>query len=87
MVCLFGTRMYFGIFTGPCCIQVVKSGLLVLLLRIFERWDRYEGKIHLKICSCILMTLQHLCSTSEFNYCIIKCICELIIMTVLFKVM
>ncbi|XP_021925875.1 cytosolic carboxypeptidase 4-like isoform X3 [Zootermopsis nevadensis] len=47
----------------PCCIQTVKSGLLILLLRIFERWDRYEGRIHLKICSYIIMTLQHLCST------------------------
>lgn len=25
------------------------------------------------------MTLQHLCSTSELNYCVIECICELII--------
>jgi len=46
-----------------CCIKVVKSGLLILLLRIFERWERYEGKVRVKVCSFILATLQHLCST------------------------
>lgn len=46
-----------------CCIKIVKSGLLILLLRIFERWERYEGKVRVKVCSYILVTLQHLCST------------------------
>lgn len=68
---IFLAHVYFGIFTEPCCIQTVKSGLLILMLRIFERWDRYEGKIRLKICSYILATLQHLCSTSELNYCVV----------------
>lgn len=78
--------IYIDIFLGLCCVRTVKSGLLVVLLRIFERWERYEGKICLKICSYILTTLQHLCSTSELNFHVMEHICELIIITVLSNV-
>ncbi|XP_063395355.1 cytosolic carboxypeptidase 1-like isoform X2 [Cydia fagiglandana] len=45
-----------------CCMQIVKTGLCSVLLRVFDRWDRYEGRIRLKICAHILRTLQHLCN-------------------------
>jgi hypothetical protein len=66
--------VYFYVFTGVCCIKIVKSGLLILLLRIFERWERYEGKVRVKVCSYILVTLQHLCSTSKLYSSVIECI-------------
>ncbi|XP_050666661.1 cytosolic carboxypeptidase 1-like isoform X3 [Leptidea sinapis] len=46
-----------------CCMQIVKTGLCGVLLRVFDRWDRYEGRMRLKICAHILQTLQHLCNT------------------------
>ncbi|XP_026320296.1 cytosolic carboxypeptidase 4-like isoform X3 [Hyposmocoma kahamanoa] len=45
-----------------CCMQIVKTGLSTVLLRVFDRWDRYEGRMRLKICAHILQTLQHLCN-------------------------
>ncbi|CAH2050611.1 unnamed protein product, partial [Iphiclides podalirius] len=45
-----------------CCMQIVKTGLVAVLLRVFDRWDRYEGRMRLKICAHILQTLQHLCN-------------------------
>nr|XP_037867159.1 cytosolic carboxypeptidase 1 isoform X4 [Bombyx mori] len=45
-----------------CCMQIVKTGLCSVLLRVFDRWDRYEGRMRLKICAHILQTLQHLCN-------------------------
>ncbi|XP_068626632.1 cytosolic carboxypeptidase 1-like [Battus philenor] len=45
-----------------CCMQIVKTGLGSVLLRVFDRWDRYEGRMRLKICAHILQTLQHLCN-------------------------
>ncbi|XP_045540869.1 cytosolic carboxypeptidase 1 isoform X2 [Papilio machaon] len=45
-----------------CCMQIVKTGLSGVLLRVFDRWDRYEGRMRLKICAHILQTLQHLCN-------------------------
>ncbi|XP_059051232.1 cytosolic carboxypeptidase 1-like [Achroia grisella] len=45
-----------------CCMQIVKTGLSSVLLRVFDRWDRYEGRMRLKICAHILQTLQHLCN-------------------------
>ncbi|XP_053609490.1 cytosolic carboxypeptidase 1-like isoform X1 [Plodia interpunctella] len=45
-----------------CCMQIVKTGLCNVLLRVFDRWDRYEGRMRLKICAHILQTLQHLCN-------------------------
>ncbi|CAB3240917.1 unnamed protein product [Arctia plantaginis] len=45
-----------------CCMQIVKTSLSNVLLRVFDRWDRYEGRMRLKICAHILQTLQHLCN-------------------------
>ncbi|CAH0727445.1 unnamed protein product, partial [Brenthis ino] len=45
-----------------CCMQIVKTGLCSVLLRVFDRWDRYEGRMRLKICAHILQSLQHLCN-------------------------
>ncbi|CAG9135225.1 unnamed protein product [Plutella xylostella] len=45
-----------------CCMQIVKTGLAGVLVRVFDRWDRYEGRMKLKICAHILQTLQHLCN-------------------------
>ncbi|XP_061385972.1 cytosolic carboxypeptidase 1-like isoform X3 [Danaus plexippus] len=45
-----------------CCMQIVKTGLCGVLIRVFDRWDRYEGRMRLKICAHILQTLQHLCN-------------------------
>jgi len=73
---LFHT-IYFYVFIGVCCIKIAKNGLLILLLRIFERCERYEGKVRVKVCSFVLVTLQHLCSTSKWNLCVIEWICEL----------
>ncbi|XP_043526563.1 cytosolic carboxypeptidase 1-like isoform X4 [Frieseomelitta varia] len=44
-----------------CCTKFVKVGLVHLLMRIFERWERFDGPMRLKICNCALITLQHLC--------------------------
>ncbi|XP_076751692.1 cytosolic carboxypeptidase 1 isoform X2 [Xylocopa sonorina] len=44
-----------------CCTKFVKVGLVHLLMRIFERWERFDGPLRLKICNCALITLQHLC--------------------------
>ncbi|XP_043794368.1 cytosolic carboxypeptidase 1-like isoform X1 [Apis laboriosa] len=44
-----------------CCMKFVKVGLVHLLMRIFERWDRFDGPMRLKICNSTLITLQHLC--------------------------
>lgn len=51
--------------TEVCCMQIVKTGLSGVLLRVFDRWDRYEGRMRLKICAHILQTLQHLCNISK----------------------
>ncbi|XP_018402970.1 PREDICTED: cytosolic carboxypeptidase 1-like [Cyphomyrmex costatus] len=44
-----------------CCNKFVKAGIVHLLMRIFERWERFDGQIRLKICNYALNTLQHLC--------------------------
>ncbi|XP_011867871.1 PREDICTED: cytosolic carboxypeptidase 1-like isoform X4 [Vollenhovia emeryi] len=44
-----------------CCSKFVKAGMVHLLMRIFERWERFDGQIRLKICNYALNTLQHLC--------------------------
>ncbi|CAK9831033.1 Cytosolic carboxypeptidase 1 [Anthophora retusa] len=44
-----------------CCTKFAKVGLVHLLMRIFERWERFDGPLRLKICNCALITLQHLC--------------------------
>ncbi|XP_033221250.1 cytosolic carboxypeptidase 4-like isoform X2 [Belonocnema kinseyi] len=45
-----------------CCTKFVKIGIVHLLMRLFERWDRFDGQIRLKICNNALNTLQHLCA-------------------------
>lgn len=54
--------------TEVCCMQIVKTSLSNVLLRVFDRWDRYEGRMRLKICAHILQTLQHLCNISTYKY-------------------
>lgn len=49
-------------------MQIVKTGLSSVLLRVFDRWDRYEGRMRLKICAHILQTLQHLCNISTYVF-------------------
>ncbi|XP_011693107.1 PREDICTED: cytosolic carboxypeptidase 1-like isoform X2 [Wasmannia auropunctata] len=44
-----------------CCNKFIKAGMVHLLMRIFERWERFDGQIRLKICNYALNTLQHLC--------------------------
>ncbi|XP_018377160.1 PREDICTED: cytosolic carboxypeptidase 1-like isoform X2 [Trachymyrmex cornetzi] len=44
-----------------CCNKFVKTGIVHLLMRIFERWERFDGQMRLKICNYALNTLQHLC--------------------------
>ncbi|XP_054005382.1 cytosolic carboxypeptidase 1-like isoform X2 [Hylaeus anthracinus] len=44
-----------------CCTKFVKVGMVYLLMRIFERWERFDGQMRLKICNYALITLQHLC--------------------------
>ncbi|KAL6427330.1 hypothetical protein ACFW04_008713 [Cataglyphis niger] len=44
-----------------CCNKFVKIGMVHLLMRIFERWDKLDGQMRLKICNHALNTLQHLC--------------------------
>lgn len=49
-----------------CCNKFVKAGMVHLLMRIFERWERFDGQMRLKICTYALNTLQHLCVISRF---------------------
>lgn len=49
-----------------CCNKFVKMGIVHLLMRIFERWERFDGQMRLKICNHALNTLQHFCATSRF---------------------
>lgn len=50
-----------------CCNKLVKVGIVHLLMRIFERWERFDGPMRLKICNYALNTLQHLCAISKFG--------------------
>ncbi|KAK2583820.1 hypothetical protein KPH14_009718 [Odynerus spinipes] len=43
-----------------CCTKFVKAGMVHQLIRIFERWERFDGQLRLKICNYVLNTLQHL---------------------------
>ncbi|XP_044006986.1 cytosolic carboxypeptidase 1-like isoform X3 [Aphidius gifuensis] len=45
-----------------CCAKFVKVGMVHSLTRIFERWDKYDNSIRLKIANYSLCTLHHLCS-------------------------
>ncbi|XP_076245473.1 cytosolic carboxypeptidase 1 isoform X2 [Calliopsis andreniformis] len=44
-----------------CCTKFVKVNMVYLLMRVLERWERFDGPIRLKICNYVLITLQHLC--------------------------
>jgi len=57
----------FFIFIELCCNKFVKAGMVHLLMRIFERWERFDGQMRLKICNYALNTLQHLCIISRFT--------------------
>ncbi|XP_039276084.1 cytosolic carboxypeptidase 1 [Nilaparvata lugens] len=45
------------------CARMVKVGLGQQVLRVFERWERFDGKMRYRICYYTLQTLQNLCST------------------------
>ncbi|KAG7201176.1 hypothetical protein KM043_003967 [Ampulex compressa] len=45
-----------------CCTKFIKVGIVHLLMRIFERWEKFDGQMRLKICGYALNTLQHLCA-------------------------
>ncbi|XP_076221062.1 cytosolic carboxypeptidase 1 isoform X2 [Nomia melanderi] len=47
------------------CTKFVKLGMMYLVMRIFERWERYDGYMRLKICNCAVTTIQHLCVTKD----------------------
>ncbi|XP_067003008.2 cytosolic carboxypeptidase 1 isoform X2 [Anabrus simplex] len=46
-----------------CCTRIVKTGMLILLLRILERWERYDGRMRIRICNYTLVTLKHVCGS------------------------
>ncbi|XP_072161531.1 cytosolic carboxypeptidase 1 isoform X2 [Bemisia tabaci] len=45
------------------CAIMVKLGHVPLLLEMFRRWDRFDGKMRLRTTSFTLLTLQHICLT------------------------
>ncbi|XP_046661460.1 uncharacterized protein LOC124354792 isoform X1 [Homalodisca vitripennis] len=45
------------------CMWMVRTGLVQMLVKMFERWERYDGKMRIKICNYTLLTLQHVCAT------------------------
>lgn len=47
--------------TKSCCSRIIKTGLIPLLLRLIERWERYDGKMRIRICNHILVILQNIC--------------------------
>ena len=46
-------------------MKVVKTGIVYMLMRIFDRWDRFDGPLRLKICNNALNTLQHISTISK----------------------
>ncbi|XP_034935304.1 cytosolic carboxypeptidase 1-like isoform X2 [Chelonus insularis] len=44
------------------CAKFVKVGMVFMMTRIFDRWDKWDGPIRQKIASNALCTLHHLCS-------------------------
>ncbi|KAK7793652.1 hypothetical protein R5R35_006136 [Gryllus longicercus] len=46
-----------------CCTKMAKEDFVPLLLRIFERWERYNGKMRLRILTYTIITLKHLSNT------------------------
>lgn len=55
------------LFLEMCCARIIQSNVLSLILRIFDRWERYEGKTKLKICHYSVVTLQRVCYLSKFS--------------------
>ncbi|XP_054277494.1 cytosolic carboxypeptidase 1-like isoform X1 [Macrosteles quadrilineatus] len=45
------------------CAWMVRTGLVQMMVKMFERWERYDGKMRIKICNYTLLTLQHVCTT------------------------
>lgn len=48
------------------CARIVKTSLISILLKILEKWERYEGKMRLRICNYSLVTLQNVCCCSKY---------------------
>ncbi|XP_071438628.1 cytosolic carboxypeptidase 1-like isoform X2 [Hetaerina americana] len=46
-----------------CCIKLTKTSLIHCLLRVIESSEKYEGKVKVKICKPVLLTLQHLATS------------------------
>ncbi|XP_057320034.1 cytosolic carboxypeptidase 1-like isoform X1 [Microplitis mediator] len=44
-----------------CCAKFVKGNMVHMLMRVFERWDRWDGQLRQKIANYGLCTLHHLC--------------------------
>ncbi|XKL64809.1 hypothetical protein PGB90_004895 [Kerria lacca] len=41
--------------------RMIKAGMTPIFLKIFSRWEKYDGKTRLKICNDTIVTLQHIC--------------------------
>ncbi|XP_074098473.1 cytosolic carboxypeptidase 1 isoform X4 [Cotesia typhae] len=44
-----------------CCAKFVKGNLVHMLMRVFDRWDRWDGQLRQKVANYGLCTLHHLC--------------------------
>lgn len=61
-------KSFYTLFIEACCAPLVKAGIIILLLRVFDRWEKYESKIRIKICTRILQTLKHVCTISMISF-------------------
>ncbi|XP_065207414.1 cytosolic carboxypeptidase 1-like isoform X3 [Planococcus citri] len=50
---------------GHFCSRIIKAGVVPVFLKIFSRWEKYDGKTRLKICNDTIVTLQHICSSKQ----------------------
>lgn len=50
-----------------CCTRIVESTCVNHVLRVLERWDRYDGKLKIKLCHYAVVTLQRICYLREFD--------------------
>lgn len=62
-----GKNIVFYPFAGQFCSRIIKAGVVPIFLKIFSRWEKYDGKTRLKICNDTIITLQHICSTSKLS--------------------
>ncbi|KAG8232055.1 hypothetical protein J437_LFUL012006 [Ladona fulva] len=46
-----------------CCTKLTKTSLIYHLLRVIDSAEKYEGKMRVKMCRPVLLTLQHLSGT------------------------